>query len=133
MSDNHASLRSVLDAAIAQAAQGKGLRRHASGEPFEQQKICQLNRFIGSPDGAIFQACKKAIESSRLPPVQAEAELLGAINYLAAAIILVREAGARQAPEKGPVQPITIQPDVAKAREQAQIDAAERIQPWIRP
>lgn len=89
--DNYSALRAVLAQAVAQAETGKGNARHANGEAFEDQKICALNRFIGSPDGAIFQACKKAIESNRLAKDAAIAELLGAINYLAAAVILRQE------------------------------------------
>jgi hypothetical protein len=43
---------------------------------------------MGSNHFEIGQACKKALESARLSPEKAVAELLGAINYLAAAVIL---------------------------------------------
>ncbi len=93
MSDSHyLELERVLAEAVAQAAEGKGKERHAvEGERFEHQQICQLGRWMGSHQGPVFQACKKALESTRLPPDRAKAELLGAINYLAAAVLLVEE------------------------------------------
>lgn len=86
-------LASVLDDAIAQAQSGKGAERHASdGEHFEDQQIVQLNEWMGSTHGAVFQACKKAVESTRLPYAQARSDLLGAINYLAAAVVILDRA-----------------------------------------
>lgn len=84
-------LASVLCRAFAQAASGKGAERHSSGEPFEQQPICSINRVLGSIDGALYQVSKKGHEARRLPRDRAVAELLGAINYLAACVILVEE------------------------------------------
>jgi hypothetical protein len=85
------SLYKVLLAAYNQASNGKGKERHANDEPFENQKIITLNKQIGSNHGAIFQACKKAQESARLPHDRAITELLGAINYLAAAVIMLKQ------------------------------------------
>lgn len=82
------SLAAALDAALEQAQSGKGRERHAGdGEAFEDQQIVQLGEWMDSEAFAIGQACKKAIESLRLPPDRARAERLGAINYLAAAVI----------------------------------------------
>jgi hypothetical protein len=90
--DCFASLRTVLARAADQAAAGKGIERHSSaGEPFEKQQICQFPRWQGSVDAPVFQACKKAMEAKRLPKDRAVAELLGAINYLAAAVIVREE------------------------------------------
>lgn len=90
--DCYASLRSVLARAVEQAAGGKGIERHSSaGEFFEAQQICQVPRWQGSIDAQVFQACKKALEAKRLPKDRAVAELLGAINYLAAAVIVREE------------------------------------------
>ncbi len=87
----YASLRSVLDAAYNQASAGKGKERHAGkNEYFENQQIVQLCEWMGSNHGDIFQACKKALESVRLPDDRAVAELLGAINYLAAAVLVIQ-------------------------------------------
>jgi hypothetical protein len=91
--DNYGSLKRVLADAMLQAKSGKGKERHADEEPFENQKICVINRWLkDSPvAGPLFQAVKKTIESSRLPGERAIDELRGAINYLAAAIILLEE------------------------------------------
>jgi hypothetical protein len=81
-------LAAVLQAAYDQAARGKGKERHAStGQPFEEQPMSAINRTLGSIDGFLYQAAKKAQESRRLPYGRAQAELLGAINYLAGAVI----------------------------------------------
>lgn len=87
------SLAREMKSAIDQAATGKGKERHATDEPFENQKICQITRWIsGSPvAGVIFQAIKKTIESSRLDADAAIRELDGAKNYLCAATLLLRE------------------------------------------
>lgn len=95
--DGYDTLRAVYARAVEQASRGKGKERHAlEGEPFEEQQIVELNERIGSNHGAIFQACKKATESCRLPRERAVAELLGAMNYLAAAVlVLERDRGVR--------------------------------------
>ena len=78
----------VLMAALDQAASGKGKERHASdGVAFEDQPMSSINRTLNSVDGLLYQAAKKAQESRRLPDGRAQAELLGAINYLAGAAI----------------------------------------------
>lgn len=84
------SLAAALDDALAQAQSGKGKERHSIGEPFHEQQIVQLGEWMGSTAFAIGQACKKAIESTRLPDDRATTELLGAINYLAAAIVMLQ-------------------------------------------
>ena len=81
-------LAAVLQAAYDQAARGKGKERHAStGQPFEEQPMSAINWTLGSIDGFLYQAAKKAQEARRLPYGRAQAELLGAINYLAGAVI----------------------------------------------
>lgn len=89
------SLAAVLREAYEHASAGKGLERHACGEPFERQTICQTARAhgVGFCTG---QAEKKSRESHRLLTMdggvdRAVSELLGAINYLAAAVIVIRE------------------------------------------
>ena len=90
--DNYESLKSVFKDAYDQAATGKGYRRHASNEPFEQQQICQISRWLGSADYDIGQAVKKCLEVNRLPTIDEKvSELLGAINYIAAAIVVLKE------------------------------------------
>lgn len=83
-------LRDVLDRAYLQASVGKGRERHASGEPFEEQLIVRIGHHLG--DSTVFnigQAWKKSGESLRMPKDRAIAELLGAINYLAGAVVLL--------------------------------------------
>ena len=87
----YASLADVLNRAFDQAARGKGAERHAQGQPFERQPMQDLIRLHGL-GFATGQASKKAQEAHRLPRDRAVAELLGAINYLAGAIIAI-EAG----------------------------------------
>lgn len=91
MDGNYDALKAVLYRAAEQAESGKGKERHASNEPFTQQQICQFGRWLDSIDFQVGQACKKALEAKRLPKAKAVDELLGAINYLAAAVILLEE------------------------------------------
>ena len=88
--DPYRSLRYVLELAVDQAANGKGKERHANGEPFDQQKICKISRAVGV-GFALGQALKKAEESIRLDKDAGLREILGAINYLAAAYIVLNE------------------------------------------
>ena len=88
--DPYISLRYVLELAVDQAANGKGKERHANGEPFDQQKICKISRAVGV-GFALGQALKKAEESVRLNKDAGLREILGAINYLAAAYIVLNE------------------------------------------
>ena len=85
--DPYATLRKVFADAVLQAEGGKGKERHATeGEAFEDQKICEIRKRVGS-GYTLGQAIKKCIESKRLPKDRAIAELLGAINYIAAEVI----------------------------------------------
>ncbi len=85
--DGYESLASVLIRAYDQAAKGKGAERHAQGLSFDEQPMQQLIRLYGV-GFALGQAAKKAQEAQRLPTVERQvAELLGAINYLAGAVI----------------------------------------------
>jgi len=85
-------LAAILDEALAQAQDGKGRERHAGpGEAFHDQQIVQLGEWMGGSTAfAIGQACKKALESTRLSDDRAVGELLGAIDYIAAAVIVIR-------------------------------------------
>ena len=100
------SLRAVLLAAFDQASNGKGRERHSDGEPFEQQICCQITRRHGLAF-ATGQAAKKLDEVHRLlrdkGPNAAIAECLGAINYAAAAVIVLREEQEKQQVSPGPV------------------------------
>lgn len=84
------SLNDVLIASRYRAEHGKGKVRHVVGdEEFKDQIICDLERQqFGFARG---QAAKKLQESLRLKPKEAIEELLGAIVYIAAAIIVLQE------------------------------------------
>ena len=87
----YSSLRKVLDDAYHQASKGKGIERHAGqDEPFDRQIICEVRRRVG-PGYTKGQAVKKIYESDRLEGERGVAELLGAINYIAAEVIVRRE------------------------------------------
>lgn len=89
MVDGYKTLGDVLISAYNQASKGKGKERHSSGEEFEDQLICYLERRGHTFDTG--QACKKIDESLRLSPNRAIHELLGAINYIAARIIVLQD------------------------------------------
>lgn len=85
------SLAEVLIMALDQAACGKGKERHAQGDtPFDRQPICELPRMVG-PAGTAYQVMKKTQEAMRMDADRAVKELLGAINYAAATILILRE------------------------------------------
>lgn len=95
--DGYDSLRAVYAMALEQAQGGKGKERHANGQPFDQQPICQGGRRFG-PGCLIYQAWKKAHETPVLLQMdngkeRAIRELLGVINYAAAAILVIKEGG----------------------------------------
>lgn len=84
----YASLRAVLNLAYEQAAIGKGAERHANCLPFDEQPMQSISDSLGTNAGLLFQAQKKVAESVKLPHYnRRERELLGAINYIAGAII----------------------------------------------
>lgn len=88
------SLAAVLNEALDQASHGKGKERHANGRDFLDQPIMEIGRMVGV-GYQTGQAMKKTQEAvgmlNRDQRDRAIAELLGAINYLAAAVILIRE------------------------------------------
>ena len=93
--DGYDSLRAIYAMALEQAQGGKGKERHANGLPFDQQPICQGGRRFGV-GCLIYQAWKKAHETPVLLKMdngreRAIRELLGVINYAAAAIIVLQE------------------------------------------
>lgn len=86
--EGYEKLAAVFQRAYNQAAHGKGKERHATtGMAFENQPMSSINQTLGGIDGFLYQAAKKAAEARRLPAPRAQAELLGAINYLAGAVI----------------------------------------------
>lgn len=87
-------LADVFHRAYNQAAVGKGKERHANGEPFDEQVMQDGARRFGV-GALLFQAFKKSEESQRLPLDRGVNELLGAMVYLAGAVIR-READAAE-------------------------------------
>lgn len=105
------SLASILKRAFDQASAGKGKERHANALPFDQQPM----QTIAGQYGVGFllgQAAKKAQESQALPPGRDVAELLGAINYLAGAVIFLESQHARAAEV---VQPVDLEHQLGTA------------------
>lgn len=79
-------LADVLARAFKQAANGKGQERHGGGLPFIEQPMQHLIKLHGL-GFALGQAGKKCQEAQRLPTDRAVNELLGAIVYIAGAVI----------------------------------------------
>ena len=92
-------LEEVLHEALLQAAVGKGKERHANGEPFEEQPMMKIadRRGVGFILG---QADKKSEEAqgmfNRGEYAAARRELLGAINYLAGAVVFFDRSVAKK-------------------------------------
>lgn len=85
-------LAAVLKEALDQAQYGKGKKCHAkNGRPFLEQPIMVGGRECG-PGGLAFQARKKILEALNCEDDdRAIEDLLGAINYTAAMVLLRRE------------------------------------------
>ena len=90
------SLAKVLGRAYEQAAVGKGKVRHAKDQPFHKQ-VMQVGAAQFGVGALLFQAFKKAEESQRLDTDAAVNELLGAINYLAGAVIAIESQDGSEA------------------------------------
>lgn len=92
--DNYFELKRVLEMAYNQAAEGKGKERHANGEKFEDQPIMTIAKGhgLGYQTG---QAAKKLQEAHTLLKLRGKhaaiQEILGAINYAAAAVLLIEQ------------------------------------------
>ena len=106
--EGYEQLAAVLQDAYDQAAKGKGAARHATGKPFHEQPMQDLIRLYG-PGFALGQAGKKMQESQRMDRDAAERELLGAIVYIAGAIIAARGGAAEGREVKGSSQTPVIQ------------------------
>lgn len=93
-STEYAPLAAILQEAYDQAATGKGKERHANDRPFIDQPILEIGRMCG-PGFDTGQSIKKQQEAmgmlARGDASAAIRELLGAINYTAAAVLLIRE------------------------------------------
>jgi len=91
-------LAGVLREAHDQAAIGKGKERHANAKPFTEQPILAIGRMcgLGYHTGQIQKKVQEAGSMhARGHNDAAIAELLGAINYSAAAILLIRETARK--------------------------------------
>lgn len=95
----YAPLHGVLMKAYEQAMLGKGMERHANGKPFEAQPMMEIGRMVGMGYHT-GQAMKKSQEAGGMVERSqfraAQAELLGAINYLAGAYLLIDEISVQQ-------------------------------------
>ena len=89
--DGYQSLADVLQRAYDQAARGKGKERHACDRAFTAQPMQTISELLGSHIGLQYQAIKKIQESNRLDKDAQIREMLGAINYIAGAIIFLEE------------------------------------------
>lgn len=94
---SYSSLENVLKDAVSQSQTGKGAERHANNNNFEDQVICVVGRLLKGHRYAAhaYQAIKKTIEAGRLYDLKgkdaAYNEILGAINYLSALAIMIKE------------------------------------------
>lgn len=95
--DGYKELFQVLIDALNRAQNGKGAQRHQrSSEPFVEQPIMQITNHLGEgfPLG---QAVKKIFEVEKLDTVEDSVnELLDAINYIAAAVLYLRNMGEQE-------------------------------------
>ena len=102
-------LAEVLTAALMQAANGKGSQRHGNGRAFADQPMAEITRAhgLGFPLG---QCEKKGREAASMVARgefdAARRELLGAINYLAGAVLAINATQqARSATERAATAP----------------------------
>lgn len=98
--EGYEKLVAVYQDAHDQAAKGKGDERHANGQPFHEQRMQQISGLLRSSDGMAFQAIKKLTEGLQFEDhARREAELLGALNYIAGIVIYYRELQDTVVPE----------------------------------
>ena len=95
IADPYYTLAAVLHHALMQASHGKGAERHANGKSFENQPMLEISRMLGTPAGCLYQVMKKSQEAQGMlnngNPEAAKREILGAINYLAGAYMIIDE------------------------------------------
>lgn len=92
--EGYESLFKVFEESLNQAQSGKGKGRHTdgSGTPFEDQQICIIPRMQRTVNGPLFQSIKKCLEINNIHDIEMKIkELHGAINYIAAAVIILEE------------------------------------------
>ena len=126
-------LAEVLQEALDQAQSGKGKERHANNEPFEEQQICQGARKHGL--GAMsYQVEKKISEARRMYETDADigynvakSNILGAINYAAAMLIVIEEH------EETSLDDSYSPPPFKRRRGKIYLDGQEEISPTPNP
>ena len=86
--------RIVVESALEQAVEGKGKRHYQGQKAWDEQPIMQITEVcgIGFPIG---QAMKKLDECLRMEPGAQRRELLGALNYVVAAVIKCNNDASR--------------------------------------
>ena len=88
--EGYEALAHILDAALMQAADGKGSERHGNGLPFTSQPMQSITGMVGLgfPIGQVMKKAQEAAGmASRGQTDAARRELLGVINYAAGAIL----------------------------------------------
>ena len=89
--DGYAALRTVLNAAYDQSANGKGVERHGNGKAWTEQPIFTIAGQVGDGFNA-GQAIKKIQEAQQMAArgeyTKAQHEVLGAIVYAASLHVL---------------------------------------------
>lgn len=97
------SLAQVLQEAYDQAARGKGAERHANDLPFDQQPMQQIARRRGL-GFLLGQVDKKTEEAQGMLERGDRAawrrEILGAINYLAGALVFTADESEQSTPSE---------------------------------
>lgn len=88
------SVMSVLMDAFQQLSVGKGKDRHGHGLNFEDQDMLQIMEGVGI-NFALGQAMKKILEGRRLKMDKAREEFLGAIIYMAGAVVWLDQQGKK--------------------------------------
>ena len=84
--DNYQCFEQVMQNCIDQIQHGKGHERHGEDDSFQHQSTWKITQECGE-GFPIGQACKKALESNRLPKDRKITELRGAVGYLLIALL----------------------------------------------
>jgi hypothetical protein len=112
----------VLCAAFEQASDGKGKDRHCIGNEFFEDQVAVEGARRFSVGGPLFQAWKKIDEAGRMEPTPAIHELYGAINYCAAAIIVLEEQIEDSVAEIEDEDEITVTIDGVEVEDEEKVD-----------
>ena len=117
-------LANVLQDALDQAQAGKGSQRQANGKPFLEQPIITDGRACGLA-GPAFQARKTILEALNCPDEdRAVQNLLGAIVYTAAMVILKEEEWQKRNEVNQGVEPWQAAISEQEAQVRAQVATA---------